>query len=94
MSDLSEDEKKKEKEEKIKLEMFETQKTQKLKAAKEKESLHSQMAEKVLPKDCIIVVGTTGLGKSTCVNIFTGHCSTIYFHSATFLAYLIFSRLE
>ena len=74
MSVLAEDEKKKEKEENIKLEMFDPQKSQKLKAAKEegKESLHSQMAQKVGPKDCIIVVGTTGLGKSTCVNIYTG----------------------
>ena len=37
-----------------------------------KQSLHSQMAEKVGATDCIIVVGTTGLGKSTCVNLYTG----------------------
>ena len=52
MSDLSKDEKKKEKEEDIKLEMFEPQKSQQPKVAKreEKESLHSQMAQKVGPK--------------------------------------------
>merc|ERR1712172_14281 len=36
------------------------------------ESLHSQMSKKVGATDCIIVVGTTGLGKSTCVNLYTG----------------------
>ena len=73
MSDLSEEEKKKEKQEKVKLEMFDDAQKQKLKAKEEgKQSLHSQMAQKVGPTDCIIVVGTTGLGKSTCVNLYTG----------------------
>lgn len=73
MSDLSEEEKKKEKQEKVKLEMFDDAQKQKLKAKEEgKQSLHSQMVQKVGPTDCIIVVGTTGLGKSTCVNLYTG----------------------
>ena len=42
-----------------------------------KQSLHSQMAEKVGATDCIIVVGTTGLGKSTCVNLYTGQVLVI-----------------
>merc|ERR1719357_1304255 len=37
----------------------------------QKQSLASQMKKKV-GSDCIIVVGTTGLGKSTCINLYTG----------------------
>ena len=37
-----------------------------------RQSLNSLMAKKVGATDCIIVVGTTGLGKSTCVNLYTG----------------------
>jgi len=37
----------------------------------QKQSLASQMKKKVA-SDCIIVVGTTGLGKSTCINLYTG----------------------
>jgi len=66
-----EDEKKKEKQEGVKIEMINDPRKHN---AKEdgKQSLNSQMAKKVGPKDCIIVVGTTGLGKSTCINLYTG----------------------
>merc|ERR1712012_1305411 len=37
----------------------------------QKQSLASQMKKKVA-SDCIIVVGTTGLGKTTCINLYTG----------------------
>lgn len=35
---------------------------------------------KVGGTDCIIVVGTTGLGKSTCINLYTGQVCVIMFH--------------
>ena len=38
------------------------------------------MVLKVGGTDCIIVVGTTGLGKSTCINLYTGQVCVIMFH--------------
>jgi len=85
MSDIAEDDsvekewkKKKEKQDGVKILDPQVQKQSLKVGIKEgskdegKQSLHSQMAEKVGATDCIIVVGTTGLGKSTCVNLYTG----------------------
>ena len=85
MSDIAEDDsvekewkKKKEKQDGVKILDPQVQKQSLKVGIKEgskdegKQSLHSQMAGKVGATDCIIVVGTTGLGKSTCVNLYTG----------------------
>ena len=77
MSDIAEDDSVEEEWKKKKKEEQDDPKVQKqsLKVGSEEgkqKSLHSQMAKKVGATDCIIVVGTTGLGKSTCVNLYTG----------------------